>query len=141
MSRLVVTVFIVVLAQAIFAIDFPKPKVVTLKLTEKDLRPGTYAAPHADSFIGNLVVGTLRGDEQFYIGTAEYENDSTSTITLELTLSINSGIINFVSAENIGGSRSVVCATANTLGSDQSVLNIRVPAKSSLKLSVVIGAH
>ncbi|XP_043519032.1 uncharacterized protein LOC122533429 [Frieseomelitta varia] len=93
MSRLIVTVFIVVLAQAIFAIDFPKPKVVTLELTEKDLRPATYAAPRENSFIGDLFIGELRGDEQFYVGETEYENDSTSVLTLELTLNVNSGKI------------------------------------------------
>ncbi|KOX75055.1 hypothetical protein WN51_12740 [Melipona quadrifasciata] len=141
MSRLVVTAFIVVLAQAVFAIDFLKPKVVSLELTEKDLRPGTYIAPRANSFIGDLIVGELRGDEQFYVGSSEYQNDAGSTVTLQLKLSINSGIINIISAENVGDSRSVVCATADTLGSNESILSIRVPANSHLKLNVIIGAH
>ena len=141
MFRLVVTVFIVVLAQATFAIDFLKPKVVSLELTEKDLKPGSYAAPHENSFVGDLVVGEIRGDEQFYTTTYEYENDSSWVVSLSLKLVINSGIINIVNAQNLEDSRSVVCATADTLGKSESILSIRIPALSRLKLYVLLGAH
>ncbi|CAD1470931.1 unnamed protein product, partial [Heterotrigona itama] len=103
--------------------------------------PGSYAAPHENSFVGDLVVGEIRGDEQFYTTTYEYENDSSWVVSLSLKLVINSGIINIVNAQNLEDSRSVVCATADTLGKSESILSIRIPALSRLKLYVLLGAH
>nr|XP_033188187.1 uncharacterized protein LOC117155852 [Bombus vancouverensis nearcticus] len=146
MFRSIATVFILAsAAQAAFElINYPRETFI-LKLTDEDIIQ-TNSDSYPEQFdirtnLGTLSTGEHVSGERIYNSILEYSNQHEQLVlVLVLKLQVD-GRINFVSAENINGSEAVVCETANTLGSSESIIHVRIAPKSTARLRVLIGAH
>ena len=146
MFRSIVTVFIVAVAvQATFAfIDYPRETTI-LKLSDKDViqtNSGFYLkSRNINTYLGTLITGNHVEDETIYTAEIKHRNNHNNVILLlDLVLQV-SETVHFVSAENINGSKAVVCETANTLGSSRSTIRIRIAPRSTARLRVLVGTH
>ncbi|XP_068972282.1 uncharacterized protein [Bombus flavifrons] len=146
MFRSIATVFILALAaQATFAlIDYPRETVI-LKFTDEDItqtNPDSYPEQRdIQTNLGTLSTGEHVAGERIYNSIFQYSNRYENLIlVLILKLQVD-GNINFVSAENIGGSEAVVCETADTLGSSEGSIHIRIAPRATARLRVLIGSH
>ncbi|XP_043581443.1 uncharacterized protein LOC122567193 [Bombus pyrosoma] len=146
MFRSIATVFILAfVAQATFAlIDYPRETVI-LKFTDQDLiqtNPDSYPEQRdIQTNLGTLSTGEHVSGERIYNSIFQYSNQHENLILVLLLKLQVDGNINFVSAENINGSEAVVCETANTLGSSEGSILIRIAPRSTARLRVLIGTH
>ncbi|XP_033188185.1 uncharacterized protein LOC117155850 [Bombus vancouverensis nearcticus] len=146
MIRSIAAVFILALAaQATFAlIAYPRETVI-LKFTDEDIiETNSDSYPEQrdiPTYLGTLSAGEHVSGERNYISALEHSNPYDNLVLVLLVKLQANGRINFVSAENINGSEAVVCETANTLGSSESIIHVRIAPKSTARLRVLIGTH
>ena len=146
MFRSIATIFILAhAAQATFAlIDYPRETVI-LKFTDEDLiQPSPDSYPdqrNIQTNVGTLSTGQHISGERIYNSVFQYSNQHEQLVLVVLLKLQVYGNINFVSAENISGSEAVVCETANTLGSSEGSIHVRIAPRSTARLRVLIGAH
>ncbi|XP_003395010.1 uncharacterized protein LOC100643115 [Bombus terrestris] len=146
MFRSIATVFILAHAvQATFAlIDYPRETVI-LKFTDEDLiQPSPDSYPdqrNIQTNVGTLSTGQHISGERIYNSIFQYSNQHEQLVLVVLLKLQAYGNINFVIAENISGSEAVVCETANTLGSSEGSIHVRIAPRSTARLRVLIGAH
>ncbi|CAL1677182.1 unnamed protein product [Lasius platythorax] len=148
MSRPIVVVFAVLaLLQASSAIDLSETKNVQIQFADEDivpktalksLVPDTYAA---SGFIGNLEIGRRYPEETVFRRVIEFNNPTNTVQSSTLTLTVNNGILHYVSVVNDSGSYAVVCDEPNTLGSSRGNINIRASANTKSYLTIVAAVH
>ncbi|XP_012538764.1 uncharacterized protein LOC105838017 [Monomorium pharaonis] len=148
MSRPIVVVFAILgLLQAVTAIDLSLSRRVQIDFDEKDIVPKTQLkslvpeAHAASGFIGNLEIGRRYADEKVFRRVIEFNNPTNTIQTTTLTLTINGGILHYLSAVNENGSYAVICDESTTLGSSSGSINVRAAANTKSYVSLVAASH
>ncbi|XP_029175779.1 uncharacterized protein LOC114944161 [Nylanderia fulva] len=148
MSRPIVVAIVAIIAflQASSAIDISQTKNIQIQLSDEDivpntalksLTPNTYAA----GFIGNIEIGRRYNEETIFRRVAEFNNPTNNVQSSTLTLTVNNGILHYISVVNESGSYAVVCDEPNTLGSSRGKINIRASANTKSYLTIVAAVH
>ncbi|XP_072758418.1 uncharacterized protein [Anoplolepis gracilipes] len=110
---------------------------VVPKTALKSLVPNTYVA----GFIGNLEIGRRYPDETIFRRVIEFNNPTNVIQSSTLMLTVNNGVLHYVSVVNDNGSYAVVCDEPNTLGSSRGNINIRASPNTKSYLTVIAAVH
>ncbi|KAG7213097.1 hypothetical protein KM043_002422 [Ampulex compressa] len=134
------------LLQAASAIDVSKNKNIEVAFSGNDNVPKTdfksiLPDDRGTGFIGDLTIGRRYADESVFRRVVEFNNPTNMVQRTTLALTVNSGVVHYISAQNDPGSYAVVCDESSSLGSSRSNVNLRVAPNSKSTLTLVIAAH
>ncbi|KAH0948581.1 hypothetical protein HN011_001700 [Eciton burchellii] len=148
MARMIVITLLAILALLLpaRAIDLSKSKNIQLEFADTDVVPktalkGLTSDVYGNGFIGNLELGRRYSDETVFRRVVEFHNPSNAVASNTLTMSVNNGIIHYISVVNDNGSYAVVCGEPNSLGSSRSNINIRTFSNTKSYLTITVAAH
>ncbi|KAK2575685.1 hypothetical protein KPH14_012076 [Odynerus spinipes] len=129
------------------AIDVSKTNRTDISLTEDDVVPKTQLKkllPDSDrrpTSIEDDASGVRYPDEIVYRRILKLDNPTGAIQSTSTELSVNHGLINYVSITNGPNSYAVACIEDSTLGTSRVIIHLRVPPNSSSELMLIVAAH
>ncbi|XP_015108993.1 uncharacterized protein LOC107035881 [Diachasma alloeum] len=92
-------------------------------------------------FIGDLTIGERQHSETVFSRTIQVSNPTPEVYRTAISVSVDNGIIHYLSVINDPGSYAVACDEPYSLGGSRSGFNLRVTPRSENTLTLIIAAH
>ncbi|XP_063990227.1 uncharacterized protein LOC135169296 isoform X1 [Diachasmimorpha longicaudata] len=92
-------------------------------------------------FIGDLTIGERQPSETVFSRTIEVSNPTPEVYRTSISVSVDNGIIHYLSVINDPGSYAVACDERYSLGGSRSRFDLRVTPRSENTLTLIIAAH
>ncbi|XP_011309129.1 uncharacterized protein [Fopius arisanus] len=115
---------------------FTRDDTITAKDLAKRLDDGK-----AMRFIGDLTIGERQPSETVFTRTIQVSNPTPEVYRTAISVSVDNGIIHYMSVLNEPGSYAVACDEPYSLGGSRTGFNVRVTPRSETVLTLIIAAH